>query len=747
MNRFLPVVIVITLSFLLAPLYPVHAVISSCGASVGITSVQANTTQSYSFTVSNDSENTISWIQVAVPSSNFTMVGGVYTPSGWSGSADSSTLTVTGGSLGSGGSYTFSIQTTSADVNASSANWSVQASDDGGGSDPTGCSGSLGTEITGSTTDPNADTTAPSISSLVVSDITDTSAKITWTTDESSSTSVDYGGDESYGSTATGDGNTTSHSVTISGLTANTTYHYDISSSDSTGNTANSGDNTFSTAKSGYTGTTVTGTVTTTTITRTVGPSPTPTPVPDRSPPVISITTKLEKVYTAPPQIDGRASDPSGVASVEYSLDGGISFLPVDELTSPGKTSTTFHLIPYQTDDGNYSLVLRSSDAKGNTGKSKSVSIVIDRIPPQFGTFLVSAGPQSIDPQNDTTRVLQGIDYQFTVSAVGGPVTMKLTVENEKREVADVACEKNPDTGLWRAPLHFDIAGTYTIYGNALDGAENKTVKKLANILVEPSGVIRNASGTPIGGAIVSLYVLDTHSKQFVLWDGSSYGQSHPYVSGRDGRYGAIVPRGEYYLTVRAPSYRTLRSDIFTVSTVSSVASNLSLEQKRGIRIGDWLLPLFDFSQTRTVISVDTPLKQQSVSTDLKRVELPFFRFKYGSGYISSLDLRGKPVILSFFNTWAPASASELAMLNDIASMPEIIVVGIIPQESVASVSTFAKRGGYAVKLVADPDGELVEPLHIGSSPTHVIVNRKGIIQSVIQGLVTKEDLLHTIIE
>jgi subtilisin family serine protease len=92
-----------------------------------------------------------------------------------------------------------------------------------------------------------ADVTPPVISNVLASSITGTGAVITWTTDESSSSSVDYGLTTSYGSTTTGTGGVTSHSVTLSGLSNNTVYHYRVNSTDASNNTATSVDHSFQT--------------------------------------------------------------------------------------------------------------------------------------------------------------------------------------------------------------------------------------------------------------------------------------------------------------------------------------------------------------------------------------------------------------------------------------------------------------------------------------------------------------------
>ena len=80
------------------------------------------------------------------------------------------------------------------------------------------------------------DTTAPAISAVAAGSLTGDSAVITWTTDEASTSQVEFGLTTAYGSTTTLDGNlVTSHSVPVTGLTAGTTYHFRVLSRDGTG--------------------------------------------------------------------------------------------------------------------------------------------------------------------------------------------------------------------------------------------------------------------------------------------------------------------------------------------------------------------------------------------------------------------------------------------------------------------------------------------------------------------------------
>ncbi len=96
-----------------------------------------------------------------------------------------------------------------------------------------------------------ADTTPPVLSAVASSAINDTSATITWTTDENADSVVEYGTTTSYGLTASSASMVLHHSIGLSGLSASTLYHYRVKSRDAANNLATSGDFTFTTLAPG----------------------------------------------------------------------------------------------------------------------------------------------------------------------------------------------------------------------------------------------------------------------------------------------------------------------------------------------------------------------------------------------------------------------------------------------------------------------------------------------------------------
>jgi len=90
---------------------------------------------------------------------------------------------------------------------------------------------------------------APTIKDVAVSDITNTSAIITWETTTVMTSKIEYGTTVSYGTTVedTSTGATTKHTIKLTDLEPGTLYHFKVSGADSDGNTLYTEDHTFET--------------------------------------------------------------------------------------------------------------------------------------------------------------------------------------------------------------------------------------------------------------------------------------------------------------------------------------------------------------------------------------------------------------------------------------------------------------------------------------------------------------------
>lgn len=280
------------------------ATITSCISNIYPDSILVNSTGTLTFSTKNDdSANTVVWVKITSPSTtNFSIQSG--NASEWTPTlTGNSSVTFTSGTLGAGSTKNFDVSVT-AGASVAEGEWIVETSDALDGTGAVSCNGARDVFIT------DTDVSAPTISSISVSDIGATRAKVNWNTNESSNSTVEYGTTTSYGSSVLDPSSTTSHGVTITNLTKDTTYHFKVKSSDATGNQSESGDNTFHTGDND--------TVTTVTTTKTIEKI-----VEDTEKPVVALITKFDKPFTSAPKINGKVTDNAGVATVEYSIDGG----------------------------------------------------------------------------------------------------------------------------------------------------------------------------------------------------------------------------------------------------------------------------------------------------------------------------------------------------------------------------------------------------------------------------------------
>jgi chitodextrinase len=184
----------------------------------------------------------------------------------------------------------------------------------------------------------------PTISAVGASSITASTATISWTTDVTATSQVEYGTTTAYGtSTSLNSSLVTMHSVQLTGLAASTMYNYQVNSNNSTGVGSNSGNFTFQTNS---------------TI--------------DTTPPTVSITSPAANAtVSGTVTLTASASDNVGVSTVQFQLDGGSlgPALTLSPYSMSWDTTTTTN--------GVHILTAQASDAAGNVGTSAGVSVTV----------------------------------------------------------------------------------------------------------------------------------------------------------------------------------------------------------------------------------------------------------------------------------------------------------------------------------------------------------------------------------
>ncbi len=711
-----------------------QGLLGSCSAAVSPHTTTKNTEQQFTFTI--DSTTDVERIEITRPSSNFS----IYSASGngWNRNSlqESKVIFVRGSSNPSSTLYVYA---TSGSSEASSADWTFKATDDIGGSDLITCTGSLDVSISN---EEGPDTTPPNISNITVSSIRTNKATIKWTTNEPATSQVMYGTSEDYGSESSLSSSlVTSHSVTITGLNADTGYHFQVISKDDSDNETSSNDSTF---------------LTPVVNTSDDSSSSTTTKVPIKSkptefvPPTIKIATDLSTPYEKAPLISGSAKDNAALAVIEYSIDGGENWLEVDDAQGLGSTSATYSFTPINLDDGNYQMVARAIDTSGNIGKTSTKTLVIDRLPPITGISLVSIGPQILKPnQNDLFETISGIDQKITINAVGGPTSINLVAQDTKgeHEPQTFALTKSSDSGLWSGILSFSEQGIFRITVKSVDGAGNKTDRPLFKARVINPGQLIDSNTKQATQGEVAVYYKVPETEDWQIWDGISYGQTNPQLSDKEGRFSFVLPPGTYYLRTKATDYYDTTSAVFTITTPTPVTDTINLKPKSYLQLGALKLayPRFDINK----INLRFNSQSQGEDTELTSLidkDLPQIELRDSDNEkVNSINWLGKPTIITVGSSWHPTVKEQLPAIAELQKNEDANIVMVALQEGGGLARAYNKISGNDINWLLDPDSTLTDSLKANSAPTHYFVDRKGVVRKIIVGVLSKEELVNNL--
>lgn len=688
---------------------PVNASISSCPInSYSPQSLTSGESATIVFNITNNDEssNLLHWLKVTAPS-NFVITSLDGPSSGGTTINDSGSEAIIMTTLSSGESGDFSVGVSTTGGVTSSGSFNIQASDSSSGDSPANCSGDTTVSLT------SGGSSAITISNVSLS-VSDTTATITWSTSLPTTGSVQYGTASSYGSTVSDTTLGTSHSATLSGLSSSTQYHYLVTSTDQSSNSASLTDKTFTTSASGETRT-VTTTVTST-VTNTVREV-----YKDVILPSIKIMTEIEKIYEVPPTIKFVASDESGISRIRYSIDSGLNWLPVNIDEKIGNKKITSDFTPTIHDDGEYSLIIEVYDASGNKMVTKPVKITIDRLPPSVGPLTVMAGPQIINIGNDGEMdLLIDVEYKFILSAAGGPSSIEMACGDKKYDF-----HKNIDSGIWLAQIKFD-EDTFECVPKitATDSAKNIQDKTINKIKINKRGSLKNG--------VITVYWYDNYENRFVVWDASPYGQVNPTSTSATGGYALLLPAGKYYIEAKSAGKRTTVSNIVDLDSTAIVND-------------DWeLKPVWKFWQLSEEKTINPKILGVN-DWNSKDIALPKIKLLGNAeSNISTLDIRGSVSVVSLLSSWHPLTNDYLKILEELGSN-KVKLYPILIQEKQASASYLKSRGGYNLNILADADGEFLKEVDISSLPVTYVVNKFGQIVYEKYGMISMQEVLDVI--
>jgi|GEM_PF-1749417 len=228
------------------------------------------------------------------------------------------------------------------------------------------------------------DITPPVITNVQVTNITATGATFTWDTDESATSYVDHGlsAGPPYSDTDGDATMVTSHSVAVTGLTENTTYHYRVRSGDASANESFTTDATFATA--------------------------------DGTPPVIT-NVQVTNITATGASVTWTTNEPA-TSNVDYDLDGS----PYDDTESDATLKVSHNIaLTGLTENTTYHYSVRSVDNVGNPASTADATFkTADVTPPTITnvqvTNLTATGATVTWTTNEASDSV--VEYGKTVS-------------------------------------------------------------------------------------------------------------------------------------------------------------------------------------------------------------------------------------------------------------------------------------------------------------------------------------------
>jgi peroxiredoxin len=115
-----------------------------------------------------------------------------------------------------------------------------------------------------------------------------------------------------------------------------------------------------------------------------------------------------------------------------------------------------------------------------------------------------------------------------------------------------------------------------------------------------------------------------------------------------------------------------------------------------------------------------------------------------GSGQVQLSAYRGTPVWLNFWATWCPHCVVEMNTMQKVYNKYHsqgLEIIGVDDAEPAPPVLQFVQAHGYSWPMGLDLRGRVTGQYRVGGLPTHIFVDRKGIIQYRVSGELSPADM------
>lgn len=115
-----------------------------------------------------------------------------------------------------------------------------------------------------------------------------------------------------------------------------------------------------------------------------------------------------------------------------------------------------------------------------------------------------------------------------------------------------------------------------------------------------------------------------------------------------------------------------------------------------------------------------------------------------GGGRFSLKGERGKVVVLNFWASWCEPCVVEAPNLSTFAWQQrhrDVVVVGVVFNDTVSAAMSFASHYGSLYPSVVDPGGNIANSYGVTSPPTTYVIDAKGRVEATLLGPVSVAQL------
>ncbi len=416
------------------------------------------------------------------------------------------------------------------------------------------------------------------------------------------------------------------------------------------------------------------------------------------------------------------------VTAVQYSLDDGQTWLPVQTVSGLGSSTASCVFSTTMLPDGKYNLRVRSLDNNGNIGISEPATVVVDCNglvigSSQFNQYGVLS-PMSITGE---VQSILGASQFMAIAVAGGPVEVIVTAEK-----GDISLEfplaYNWKTEIWEGDLKLDQPGVYQLLVTARE-QDGTTVARYTNPLEVIGGLlITNERGETVPDAKIEVFYRDNPEARWESWNGDS----------SEGAQLVLEP-GRYYIQVSAPGYYTTTSREFAVDRYSYVSSQISIYSKAS---------LFNlFAALGEAVSVSTISQDQHEG--IRRLldqTIPDLQVKSGNETLTHEQIisSNQPTVLVTWTDWDTPSSAQWSILSELFVQSkekgfQMLPVGLLEgEEENKAVIT---RGRYTFPVYKPVDSSFYDDWQVISAPQYYFIDPKGILRQVRTGNMTLEEI------